>query len=193
MEFFGFKLWVGEEGLKVYSEVHQHMGNVIVHTLFLPIITYSVLRWVYVLAKNRAMSRIVIMGMMMTYSNFYVLMGLVDMFLWFSLTIPLAILADRDFKVVNTKTRAFLCFLAPLLIQEIVGHALFEGVNSRLDVSHIANAVLYSPMFYTRSVYQLASFIFGSSFHPVGWVFGGTAVSSIGFYLSYLLLKPYLA
>ena len=189
MEFLGFKLWIGEEGLKVYSEVHQHLGNVIIHTLFLPMITYSVLRWVYVLADSRIMSRLIVAGMILSYANFYILIGAVDVFLWFSLTLPLLILADRDPAVINTKTRAFLCFLVPLLIQEIVGHTLFEGANSRLNLSHVTNAVLYTPMFYTRGYYRFAAFVFGSSFHPIGWWLGGTAISAVGFYLSFLIVK----
>ncbi len=173
MEFLENQVWTGEEGLQVYSEVHQTLGNIIIHALFLPVITYSVLRWVYVLfdkfLPHKIVSRLVVLAILIFYGNFYSRMGFFDTTLWFSLTLPIVLLADCN--QVNSKFQAGIYFLIPLLVQEIIGHTMFEGVNSRLTLSHVTNAVLYSPMFYTRAAYNFM-YLFGFMRGPILMIIG---------------------
>ena len=175
--------WTGEQGLQVYSEVHQTLGNIIIHALFLPVITYSILRWIYVLF-DRVTARAIIFGILLFYGNFYSLMGFYDTMIWFSLTLPLVIIADSDKD--NTRLKAGVFFLLPLLVQEIIGHTLFEGVNSRFTFSHVTKAILYTPMFYSRAAHNFASLFFGSSI-------GGILVFMAGSFASWSLLTRKLS
>lgn len=183
-------IWTGEEGFEVYREVHKTLGNEIIHTIFLPVITFSVLRWVHLLFRNVWLSRFIIFLMFLFYSNFYALVSVMDNLVWMALTFPLIVLTEMPGFRLNT-IGASLCFMIPLLIQEIIGHTLFEGANSRPTISHITNAVLYTPMFYTRGIWKGLSLLCGIPY-LLPWEEGKTmsAVWIIGFglYISVLLL-----
>jgi len=191
IEFLGFQIWTGEKGFQVYSEVHQTLGNAVIHTLFLPIITFSVLKWVYVLSFHRNLARVIVSLMFLFYANFYAKMGPFPMATWTFLTLPIIILADSPDCRINTNFRCFLCFLIPLLVQEIIGHTFFEGINSRLTLSYVTNAVLYTPMFYTQGALRAVAFLMGYPWlhtNPGIWFLAGMVISTFGFYFTGLLL-----
>ena len=42
-----------------------------------------------------------------------------------------------------------------LIIQEVVGHSLFETVNSRLTFDYVFNAIMFSPLYYALNVHKI--------------------------------------
>lgn len=184
-------IWTGKEGLDVYSEVHQNLGNEVIHTLFLPVIIFSILRWVHLLVKCDWLARFAIFLMFVFYSNFYSLVGTFDDLVWMSLTVPIIILAELP-KFKLNKLGASLCFVIPLIVQEIVGHTLFEGVNSRLTVSHVINAILYTPMFYSQGVWRGMTLLV-PYFVPneVGKILAGSWTICFGLYISSVLFEQF--
>lgn len=179
MNFLGLKIWLGKEGFQVYEEVHQNSINRFIHVIGLPLIVYSVLLWIYALTRNAGnkFSRICIIAVFSAYSNFYQRIGRVDQLTWMSLIFPIMVLADKSRRMRRIKLFATLLFISCLVIQEVIGHTLFEGVNLLLAPSYVVNSILYTPFFYSHYIHQVVSFLVGHTVGSILCIFFGVLIS----------------
>lgn len=182
--FLGFQLWYGEEGFQVYSQVHQDPVNRLIHVFGSAVIIYSVLLWIYYFTRKSGIkvSRICVVVLWTLYSNFYEYVGNADQFIWVFLMFPIMVLADKSRKLHKSKFWPGVLFLSCLIIQEVIGHTYFERANSRLTLSHVTNAVLYTPFFYSRYIHNFLICL-------LGYNLGSILVIILGGFGSFLLYE----
>lgn len=147
------EVWHGPEGLEIYEQIHQNYWNQMIHFAFLPGVFYGTFRGIAALSDVRHPSSVIV-GLSGLYGFYYACFcGIVPGMLSILYTSPFALLAylhilDRRNHVVESLS----VLTASLLIQEVVGHTLLEEINSRLTFSYVLNAVMYSPLFYTKYI-----------------------------------------
>jgi len=136
-----FKMWHGLEGLEVYEQVHQNDINRFLHLAFLPAVFYGIFR---------SVPHSVIPFILFSYTGYYAAVidiksAVNNLFL----IGPWAVLANNQTPSLKVGLLSLTC---SLVIQEVIGHSLFEEINSRLTLSFVLNAIMYSPLFYSMHV-----------------------------------------
>lgn len=166
------EIWHGQEGVDVYKEIHQNYYNELTHIIFLPGVFYGIFRGVPALLSlvNINYPVTTVLSIMCIYSSYYAYT--IDIFSGATafLTIsPYAFVALEHYnKMDNHMTQSLTIAGGSLFIQEVLGHSLFESVNSRLTADYIFNAIMFSPLYYALGVnkiiltlqYYLAFFFF---------------------------------
>lgn len=153
-------IWTGEMGLMVYEEIHLNHWNKVLHTAFLPFVFYATFRGFpaifSLLFKMPSKYNTCVVGTIMTlYALLYGYYDLADGVASIIYTLPMALLALRHLNNSKCGSGEHLCksigySAGALILQEILGHAILEETMSRITISYILNAILYSPLFYTR-------------------------------------------
>lgn len=143
-------LWHGDEGLKVYEEIHNDYINRLIHSIFIPGVFYSIFRGVPILLNVQKKTTVFsIVALYCAYYSFTVdiLTGLST-----ALVIsPFAFLAlEHHHTNRNHILDAVSMLTGSLLIQEVFGHWMFEHVSSRMEFEYVLNAIMFSPLFYAR-------------------------------------------
>lgn len=137
------QIWYSMEGLDVYEQVHQSELNRIIHLAFLPFLFYGVFR---------SVPHPIVPYILVAWSGYYGwVINPTEGLITYSVVSPWAILALL--KKPNYKQGLGL-IITSLVLQEVIGHSLFEEVNSRISITYILNAVMYSPLFYSVYIQQ---------------------------------------
>ena len=137
------QIWYSMEGLDVYEQVHQSEINRIIHLAFLPFLFYGVFR---------SVPHPVVPYILVAWSGYYGwAINPIEGLITYSVVSPWAILALL--KQPNYK-QGFSLIVGSLVLQEVIGHSLFEQINSRITITYILNAVMYSPLFYSIYIQQ---------------------------------------
>lgn len=183
LNVMGLIVWTGKEGLQVYSEVHKTLGNRIIHTIFLPLIMICVLRFIHISFRYLWFSRFIIFLLFLFYSNFYALVGVMDNLVWMTLITPLIFIVEHPKYQLN-RFQTISVSIVSLLIQEVLGHTFFEGVNSRFSPSYILNAILYTPLFYSTELWRGMESLLVSLSIPIkiSYYLSGDIIILTGFY-----------
>jgi len=151
-----FRLWVGEEGLKVYEEIHQNRDNRNLHVAFLPGVFYGTFMIMPALIPKLP-AWLIVFTIMLSYTIFYASFDIEGAIYAFFFTLPSATMAlhshsngknsvYRNFKV------GLIYLIVSLGIQEVFGHFYLEKIPSRLTLSYVTNAIIYSPLFYAKNI-----------------------------------------
>jgi len=154
------QIWHGQEGLNVYEEIHQNFYNELTHLIFLPGVFYGTFRGVPALL-NRYFgvqhNVKVILAIMTLYSSYYACMiDIVSGLTTFLSISPYACIAIEHLDLKDNHIKQSLTVAsASLVIQEVLGHTLFEEVNSRLTVDYVFNAIMFSPLYYAVNVHKI--------------------------------------
>ncbi len=162
--------WTGWEGLEVYEEIHNDPINRFIHAAFLPFVIYGTMLGLPALFNIKRQHAYYGVG---TITFAYILFYSTFSFLWaFAaafMSLPFAMHAVHRLKVydrVPNVRLAVISLVGALFIQEVIGHTLFEEVNSRMTFSYVFNAIMYSPMFYsTQTNKYLVDFFDGAQFY----------------------------
>lgn len=132
---------MNSQGLEIYEQVHQNEMNRFIHLAFLPMVFYGLFR-----AVHHSMIPIILAS----YTGYYIIAVDAYSALTTVFTIsPWALLASK--KIPSLKLGIAL-MTTSLVIQEVIGHSLFEQINSRMTFEFVGNAILYSPLFYSAYI-----------------------------------------
>lgn len=148
------EVWNGPEGLEVYEQIHQNYWNQMIHFAFLPGVFYGAFRGIAALSQCRRPVSVIV-GISSLYGFYYtyycdIVSGAMTV-LYIS---PYALLACLHlFNRKHHISESLIVLSISLVIQEVFGHTLLETTNSRLTFSYVLNAVMYSPLFYTKYVF----------------------------------------
>jgi len=151
------QIWHGQEGLDVYAEVHQNFYNELTHLVFLPGVFYGAFRGIPSLFPHVKPIQVIV-ALSMIYCTYYTytidLLTGVTTFLTMS---PYMILAQEHLEVKerNHFVEALAIAAIALIIQEGLGHTLFEEMNSRLTIDYVFNAIMFSPLYYVMNVHRI--------------------------------------
>ena len=162
-------IWTGNFGLTIYEEIPKVLRNRILHTAFLPFVFYGIFRGIpslfFIPAKY---SWIVICAIMSLYCGYYATFDQEGAILSAITTAPMALLAywqlyECEYKSMS-RFQHFIRSLgylsSSLFLLEVVGHSLFEDVNSRMTLSYVTNAVIYSPLYYAKTFLEFIPYSF---------------------------------
>jgi hypothetical protein len=159
INLLGLTIWTGDLGLVIYEEIHQNYYNRLLHVAFLPFVFYGVFLGFPPLVypeSFKTYSPLLIALFQLAFFSFYYFTNVTLAFETVVQMVPMALLAvyrhyQPQFKSSDHIKLAVILLTFSLVLQEIIGHSLFEEENSRLTVSYVLNAVLYSPVFYTQN------------------------------------------
>lgn len=141
-------IWLFKEGLDVYSEIHKNDANILVHVIFMPLVAYSILRGIPSLLNLNKKYMIHMVNLIhLAYVLYYFTF---DQFNAISMAIlysPVLMLAKRDYqRGLKNFMKCFMILATTLVIQEVLGHSIYEKTNSRPG-KYIINAIMYAPIF----------------------------------------------
>lgn len=154
-----FVLWTGNEGLQVYEEIHTNLYNRLLHVAFLPYVFYAVFRGLPALitSKYKKYCFPIVATLQLGFYFFYYLFDCDDSIYTVFTMLPMTVLAIYQLQGKQSRKQHIIAsigfFTGALVVQEVIGHSLWEEINSRMTVSYVTNAVLYSPMFYAQHQY----------------------------------------
>lgn len=153
------QIWHGTEGLDVYEEIHQNVYNELTHIIFLPGVFYGVFRGIPALLALIGLNypKTLILTIMMTYSSYYAYtIDCISGLTAFITISPYALLAnDHYHSKSDSISQSLIIAFGSLFIQEVIGHSLFEAVNSRLTIDYVFNAIMFSPLYYALNVHKI--------------------------------------
>jgi hypothetical protein len=152
-----FVLWTGNQGLEIYEEIHVNLYNRLLHIAFLPFVFYAVFRGIPPLltSEYKAYCYYILTIFQLCFYLFYYLYDCDNSISTVYAMLPMTILAIYQLRGNQSRKQHILAstilFIGSLVIQEVIGHSLWEQINSRITASYVTNAVLYSPMFYAQN------------------------------------------
>lgn len=156
----GLDIWTGEEGLEVYEEIHENHWNRALHIAFLAFVYLGVYRGIpAILGITDYRSKWIIGGIMSIYGAFYATFDQIGALWTILCNLPMGIIAYKQLANSPQISRwhhvkiSMLFMLSALLLQEVVGHTLWEEVNSRMTFSYVLNAIMYSPLYCSRYIW----------------------------------------
>tara|TARA_R100001163_G_C5063300_1_gene200542 strand:- start:948 stop:1532 length:585 start_codon:yes stop_codon:yes gene_type:complete len=171
-------IWTGQFGLEVYEEIHNDERNRILHTAFLPFVFYGVFRGIPTLFLIPAKYSWIIIGAIISlYCGYYATFDQEGAILSAITTLPTAVLAywhlyECEYKSMSRFQhfiRSVGYLAGSLFLLEVVGHSLFEDVNSRMTFSYVTNAVIYSPLYYAKTFVEYIPYSFLPTLAFMNW------------------------
>lgn len=149
---------LGQCGYDLYAEIHQNYVNQLIHGLFMPFVVYGTLLGVPALLGFSGNKALEMAGYIYTsYLMYYLTFDPLGMFLSALMYTPCLYFVNKESYTPQDRWRIFSrgvgWLLAAVGIQEIIGHTLFEEVNS--DLWQLPNSILIAPIFGARCLFHV--------------------------------------
>lgn len=149
--------YLGIEGYHLYAELHQNYYNKLIHGCFMPGVVYGTLCGLPALLNLRSIDAHKFQLLLyVIYALYYMSFDLVGMLLTGLYYSPWLFLSLRQkYKIHNRWPLVYqglIIVIYALLIQELIGHTLFEKVNS--DPTQVLNSILIAPLFGSNSIFH---------------------------------------
>ena len=153
----------GLEGLKLYSQIHGNNTNQIIHALGMPVVAYAIFG-LSNLHLNTASSILIYLFYFFYYASFDIIGSFCSLLLFFP-SLCSSMIEYYDFQhYYDLKYNTFIydnkklkmtkyyikMFLLSVVIQEFVGHFIYEKINS--DLFQLPNSITQAPLFATRAL-----------------------------------------
>ena len=157
MDFLGF--YGGNEGYEIYKNMHHSPTNRMIHGIFMPCVSYAILYGIpAMIYKNynqaRRLTSLIYLFYLFYYLSFDftggVLAGIIyaPCLIWYPTSF-----FDAPKQRSRTIRWCWLLFIFGLLVQELIGHSIYEQRNSDLTV--LSTSILIAPLFGARAIFGI--------------------------------------
>lgn len=153
--------YFGTEGYNIYKEMHHNNINRVIHGIFMPLLVYGLfLGLIPQLTSSKANARKIVNIITSLYILHYLTFDPLGALLVIANYSPVLICVFYTWGSINMKfdrmeympyfITGFSCVMFSLIIQEGIGHTIFEQKNSNLFV--LPTSILMAPLFGVRGL-----------------------------------------
>jgi len=157
-ENFPLEFRYGQEGYDLYAQIHTTLGNQLVHGVGMIFVVYGVFQMMNSFVRTKQSAADLMLSVYLGYLFYYSWFDPLGAFLSglvYNLPLKKALYESSSTYSSEFRRRNFqkglIYLIGSILVQEIIGHTLFEQTNSNLW--ELPNSLIIAPLFGANSLF----------------------------------------